>query len=97
MSTAQLEKHIRALAAEVSNIVITNHARQRMVERGVLRREVIECLRKGRIRQLAEPSMQHGTIECRMEYLLAGRTVVACAALSDDRPGTIVVTVMTRS
>ena len=97
LSMPQLEKHIRALAADEANVTISSHARQRMADRDIQPIELFECLRKGRIRQPAEPDFALGSLECRMECFVAGRTVVACVAVSDDYPDTIVVTVMTRN
>ena len=85
------------LAANEANVVITPHAKLRMSEREVLTDELFDCLRKGRIRQPAEPNPAFGSLECRLEYFLARRTLVACVAVSDDHPNTIVVTVMTRN
>ena len=97
LSMAQLEKHIRALAMDEANVTVSSHARQRMVERDIQPIELFECLRNGRIRQPAEPNLALGSLECRMECFVDGRTVIACVAVSDDYAGTIVVTVMTRN
>lgn len=94
LSVAQLERLIRELAAVTVQVRFTAHAEQRMRLRRILRAEVLEVLQRGRIVAAPEPNPRYGTLECRMQRFLAGRDIAAVAALSDDDPSVVVVTVI---
>lgn len=58
--------------------------------------EVFECLRQGSIQLVPEEDMKTGHLVCRMERYVAGRNLAICAALDDEDPGLIVVTVIAK-
>lgn len=61
--------------------------------RKVSRVEVLDVLRRGRVVGLPEPNQRFGTLECRMQRFIAGRDLAVVAAVSDDDPSAVVVTV----
>ena len=77
--------------------MFTVHALTRMKQRQVTRLMVLEVLRLGKLRRTPEPNAAKGTLECRMEYFLAGRDIAVVAAVAPDNPEVIVVTVMESS
>lgn len=92
-SNAQLSKHIRTLAENSSSVFITHHAKVRMKERKVTSQEVYECLRLGQIIRVPEENQDKGSLECLMERYVSGRQLGVIAALCDEDPDAIVVTV----
>lgn len=93
LTKAQLERHIRSTSAETKHVVITTHAKKQMVHRKISSLQVFECLRLGTIRREPEPSLKHGSLECRMERYIAGKNCCVIVGLHDDCPGIICVTV----
>ncbi len=73
---------------------MTSHALMRMRQRHVTRDIVIEVLRMGRLTRIPEPNLRRGSLECRMERFCAGRQLAVIAAISDDDPDILVITVI---
>lgn len=97
MSRAQIERHIRAIAADTSNVFLTVHARNdSMRKRKVNADEVFHCLQTGRVLIPPEEDMKTGHLICRMECYGASRNLAVCVALDDNDPTLIVVTVITK-
>lgn len=97
LSNAALQKHIRALAKDSSKVFITEHVRDRMLERRVSDIEVMECLRNGVIERPPRADRKRGDLKCTMECFGASRNLAVVAALSDEHSDAIVVTVPTRT
>lgn len=93
-STQQLQRHIRTVAKSTSSIILLKHAKAQMVKRKFLQAEVYEILRSGKINRTPEPNSIKGSLECRMEFYVAGRNCAVIVALCDEQPDLIVVTVM---
>ena len=93
-SQSQLEKHIRASAANSSNVVLTNHARQRMRLRHINDPMVLDTLRAGRLALPPEPDMKHPGLVCRMQRMVAGIHVAAVVYVEYPAPGLTVLTVI---
>lgn len=93
-SIAQLTKHIRAVSKITENVLLSRHALSRMHQRGVLDAEVYHCLRNGKILLTPEEDMKTGHLICRMECYGASKNLAVCAALDDEDPSIIVVTVI---
>lgn len=94
LSNQQLTRYIRALAtASTASIFITPHAKIQMRKRNINVKLVYECLRKGTILRTPEVHMKFDTLECRMERYEAGKNCCVIAALDDELPGMICVTV----
>jgi hypothetical protein len=94
LSRAQLQRKIRHIARDTSNVVVTVHARQQMRLRKVLAESMYECLRLGTLNREPEPNLMKGSLECRMEHYCAGRNLGVLVALCDEDPSLIVITVM---
>ncbi|KAF0165406.1 MAG: hypothetical protein FD157_1393 [Rhodocyclaceae bacterium] len=91
-SKAQWQKHIRTLVSVPANVVFTNHALLRMRQRHISRLAAFEILKKGVIRREPEVNLRRGTLECRMDYYVAGRNLALVAAVDAGNPSVIVVT-----
>lgn len=94
LTKQQATKLIREIAMDSRNVIITTHAKVRMVERKISRQMVFECLRHGRIDRQPEPNVMKGSLECLMEHHVSGETIGVLIAIPEDNPGIIVVTVM---
>jgi hypothetical protein len=90
----QLEQHIRQTSRDVANIVITKHAHARMQQRGVLAREIFQCLQQGRLDMAPEEDLRTGHLVCRMQRYGTARNVAVCVGLDDDNPKLLVITVI---
>ena len=93
-SKSQWQRHIRIALGVPERIVFTNHALQQMRTRKVTRSEAMEVLKKGIIRREPEPNLRRGTLECRLEYYVAGRDLALVAAVDSGNPAVVVVTVI---
>lgn len=91
-SKSQWQRHIRTLVSIPANVVFTNHALLRMRQRKISRLAAFEILKKGVIRREPEVNIRHGTLECRLDYYIAGRNLALVAAVDTDNPAVIVVT-----
>ena len=96
LTNAELQRFVRALAVDSAKVFITEHARDRMQERGVTDLEVIECLRRGVIQRPPQLDRKTGHLKCRVEHFGPSRNLAVMAALDDLHPDVVVVTVMTR-
>lgn len=94
LSRAQLQAHIRAVAAESDRVFFTNHALARMRERHLMREVVLAVLRRGRLYRPPEYNTAKGSLECRMEHFAVGMDIAAVVAISDDDPDLVVITAM---
>ncbi len=94
LSMAQLQALIRKRSLDAASVFVTVHCRLRMKQRHIGMALVLEVLRNGRLRRPAEPDARLGTLVCRMEHYVAGRELAAVAAVSDEHPGVVVVTVI---
>lgn len=66
-NNAEWLKLIREAAVDSGRVNITHHARQRMSERQVSLREVLNCLRTGTFSEPPVDSLKHpGHLECRI-------------------------------
>ena len=88
------EKHVHALARESDAVRFTFHARTRMEQRGITVPMALDCLRRGVIRRPPEQNIKTGWHECRMERYTAGKNVAVVAAVDEDDPSVMVVTVI---
>lgn len=93
-SIEQLTRHIRHVAKSTELVFITMHAKARMRQRRVLDAEVYHCLQKGKILIPPEEDVKTGNLVCRVECYGASKNIAVCAALDDDDPSIVVVTVL---
>jgi hypothetical protein len=97
MTNADIQKRIRLLAQDSSNVFFTEHVQDRMLLRMVSDFEVLDCLRGGVIQRPPKLDRQTGDLKCQMEHFGSSRNLAVIVALSDLDPDLLVVTVMTRS
>jgi hypothetical protein len=91
-SKSQWQKHIRTQAVTAANVIFTHHALLRMRQRHISHIAAFEILKKGVIRREPEPNLRRGTLECHMEYYVAGRDLALVVAVDAGNPAVIVVT-----
>ena len=95
LSDAGFLKKLRAIAKDSDRVVLTKHAKQRMRQRRINQRQILECLRNGRIREPAHLTI-HGDWKATVEHQYAGDTVRVVVAIERQEDGelAVVVTVM---
>ena len=95
LSDAGFLKKLRAIAKDSHRVVLTSHAKQRMKQRRINLRQVLECLRKGRINEPAHLTIQ-GDWKATLEHQYAGDVVLVAVAIEKQEDGelAVVVTVM---
>ncbi len=95
LNDAAFLKILRAIVKDSHLVVLTRHAKQRMRERRINLRQVMECLRKGRICEPAHVTI-HGDWMATLEHRYAGETVRVAVAIVREKDGelAVVVTVM---
>jgi Domain of unknown function (DUF4258) len=96
MTNVQLQTYIRRLAQDSSRVFFPDHARLRMLERGVSDMAVLMCLREGLIQRPAKLDHKTGELRARMEHFGSARNLSVVVALDDHDPDLLVVTVITR-
>lgn len=95
LTDAGFLKKLRSIAKDSFRVVLTTHAKQRMKKRRINLRQVIECLRKGRILEPAHLTIQ-GDWKATLEHQYAGDVVRVAVAIERQEDGdlAVVVTVM---
>ena len=89
-------KVIREIAKNSAGVFFTEHAKRRMRERGVVNRQVLDCLRHGKVDESAARDIQ-GNWKCTLRHFVAGQLIrVSVACCYDEKRGThaVVVTVI---
>ncbi len=94
LSIVQLQQLIRTRSVDTVRVVFSRHVELRMKQRQILRPEVLEVLRRGRLQRTPEPNPARASLECRMQRFVAGREIGVVVALNDDDPNVLVVTVL---
>lgn len=97
MSNAQLQAHVRKVAQDSGKVYFADHARLRMLQRGVNDMEVIMCLREGVIQRPPDIDAKSGETRVRMEHFGSSRNLGVVVALHDQDPDLLVVTVMVKT
>lgn len=95
LNDANFIKKVRAIAKDSHRVVITRHAKQRMRQRRINDRQVLECLRKGHIAEPAHLTIQ-GDWKATLEQQCAGDVIRVAVAIERQEDGdlAVVVTVM---
>jgi len=95
LSDAGFLRKLRAIVVDSDRVILTNHAKQRMRQRRIGLRQVLECLRKGRIHEPAHLTV-HGDWKATLEHHVAGDVVKVAVAIERQQDGemAVVVTVM---
>ena len=92
LSDAGFLKKLRAIVKDSHRVVLTKHAKQRMRQRRINQRQIIECLRKGRICEAAHMSI-HGDWMATLEHQYAGDAVRVVVAIEQQEDGELAVVV----
>lgn len=95
LNDANFLKRVRSVAGDTERIQLGPHARRRMRERRISLRQVIECLRRGRIDEPASVTLR-GDWKATLIHQCAGDTVRVAVALrkKDDGDFAVVITVI---
>lgn len=89
MTPEAMLRRIRELAAVDTNVRFTARARRRMVERGILIRQVVTVLRHGVI--VEGPALNiRGNWQCTLRRVAAGEEIHVAVAIED---GVLIITV----
>lgn len=89
-TNAQWQRHIRTVARNTANIVITGHAQARMGERNVLVSEVFDCLQHGSIARPPRSHPDSGCLICRMEFMANGRKLTVAVDVESNYPQMVI-------
>jgi hypothetical protein len=91
-----VERTIRQLAEKSSQVYLLPHAKQRMRERHVTRPEVIECLKKGVLKEALHQEAS-GDWVGKFSRLIAGQEIDVVAKLQErnENEFVLVITVIT--
>ena len=95
LTDAGFLKKLRVIAKDSHRVVLTKHAKQRVQQRGINLRQIMECLRKGRICEPAHLTVQ-GDWKATLEYRHAGDNVKVAVVIEQQKDGelAVIVTVM---
>jgi hypothetical protein len=93
-SAPQLQAHIRKESKASINVVFSGHAKSQMRKRSITTDMVMATLQKGSIKRTPEPNIMKGSLECRMEYFVAGFDIGVVVGIYDESPSLILVTAM---
>jgi hypothetical protein len=95
LSDAGFLKKLRPIVQDSSRVVLTDHAKKRMRQRRINLRQVMECLKRGRIAESAHLTIQ-GDWKATLEHQYAGDMVRVAVAIERQEDGelAVVVTVM---
>ena len=95
LSDAGFLKKLRVIVKDSNCVVLTKHAKQRMRQRRVNYRQIMECLRRGRICEPAHLTI-HGDWMATLEHRYSGDAVRVVVAIERQEDGelAVVVTVM---
>lgn len=72
LSPARAQAQIRALALDTESIILTDHAQQRMEQRGIVMRDLLRILRTGYVDE-APVELRAGDWQCKMTQKIGGR------------------------
>lgn len=93
-SAPQLQAHIRKESKASINVVFLDHVKGQMKKRSITIDMVMTTLQKGSIKRIPEPNTMKGSLECRMEYFVAGFDIGVVVGIYDEDPSLILVTAM---
>ncbi len=92
LSDAGFLKKLHVIAKDSHRVVLTGHAKQRMKQRRINLRQVLECLRKGRIHEPAHLTIQ-GDWKATLEHHYAGDMVRVAVAIEKQEDGDLAVVI----
>jgi hypothetical protein len=91
---SQLETYIKKEAQNSVSVIFTDHIKKQMKARKITNVVVMAVLQRGSIKRTPEPNAMRGSLECRMEYFVAGFNIGVVVAVCDEDPSLILVTAM---
>ena len=94
LSRTKATEIIRNAAQNSSLVFITNHALDRMEERGITATQINAVLGSGRIVEGPTADLMKGNWQCTVTGFAAGETLKLAIAIENDQNGVIVITVM---
>lgn len=96
MTQNELYQHVRSIAKDTARIYVTNHAKlDRMQERGITFKDIVNVLQTGKMFRQAEPGKHQDEVNCRFEGNdIDGDRIGVEVAVSDSRPNLLVITVI---
>lgn len=80
LSAHQARDIVRSCCDEPGRLVFTDHARQRMRQRGIGAQQVVRCLRKGRLVEGPARSPK-GDWKCTFSHIAAGERIEVAVAI----------------
>lgn len=83
---------LRDCARDESKLFISQHARERMQERHITRKQVLACMEKGRISEGPYRDIK-GDWKCNVEHYTAGNVITAAVAIKYNENGERIVIV----
>ena len=88
-------RKLRSIVKDSDRVVLTKHAKQRMWQRHINQRQIMECLRRGRICEPAHATI-HGDWKATLQHQYAGDWVRVVVAIERQEDGelAVVITVM---
>lgn len=95
MTAAAVTRVIQQRATASDNVIVTNHAGERMWERGFTLDDVLTILRRGRVWELPFKN-EHGDWQAEIERRMPGGREAVVITVVPQGPRLIVVTVMWR-
>ncbi len=94
LSPTTAKRLLSELARDSKRVFFTNHAEERMQQRGISRLQVLRCLQHGNL--IEGPARDvHGKWVVTVEVLSAGDVVTVVAALDHDDAGNFVLVITT--
>ena len=86
------QRLVWASSVNTENVILTDHARQRMDERAITLEDVLLVLRRGRCRETPRSSDNRQDYRGRMDAVVAGRELAVIVAASAQREQLVGVT-----
>lgn len=93
MTDADALRILRVCAADDSKVFISQHARERMVQRKITRPQILRCLENGKISESPYRDPK-GDWRCTIEHYTAGSVITVAVAIKyNNGERTVIVTV----
>ena len=83
---------ISAIAHQSGNVLFTHHAKQRLAERDLTRKQVLTVLQNGTFAEFPAKSVK-GNWEFRMRYHICGEMISVAAALDANAKGETIIVI----
>ena len=91
LNSVSAKRIIKDIAERTEKVIITDHVRARMKQRRITTAQVLDCLRRGLVREEPVFNDRYGSWEIKLEVITSGDIVNVIAALRKDKSGYVVV------